>query len=99
MVSYVVDISLSVTHLEKVIRGHFDIVLGIINFAFKYEPDRIEQKELRDKTCKLSFDDGSHCNFHACTKTNLFAERFYTQKVKKLILFTYRIPRASWEIK
>ena len=43
MVSYVVDIALSVTHLGKVIRGHFDLVLGILNFAFNYGPDRIEQ--------------------------------------------------------
>ena len=49
MVSYVVDIALSVTHLGKVIRGHFDLVLGILNVAFKYGPDRIEQKQLRDK--------------------------------------------------
>ena len=48
MVSYVVDIALSVTHLGKVIRGHFDLVLGILNIAFKYGPDRIEQKQLRD---------------------------------------------------
>ena len=48
MVSYVVDIALSVTHLGKVIRGHFYLVLGILNFAFKYGPDRIEQKQLRD---------------------------------------------------
>ena len=48
MVSYVVDIALSVTHLGKVIRGHFDLVLGILNFAFKYGPDCIEQKQLRD---------------------------------------------------
>ena len=48
MVSYVVDIALSVTHLGKVIRGHFDLVLGILNFAFKYGPDRIEQKQLMD---------------------------------------------------
>ena len=44
MVSYVVDIALSVTHLGKVIRGHFDLALGISKFAFKYGPDRIEQK-------------------------------------------------------
>ena len=50
MVSYVVDIALSVTHLGKVIRGHFDLVLGILNFAFKYGPDRFEQKQLRDST-------------------------------------------------
>ena len=49
MVSYVVDIALSVTHLGKFIRGPFDLVLGILNFAFKYRPDRIEQKQLRDK--------------------------------------------------
>ena len=48
MVSYVVDIALSVTHLGKVIRGHSYLVLGILNFAFKYGPDRIEQKQLRD---------------------------------------------------
>ena len=48
MVSYVVDIALSVTHLGKVITGHFYLVLGILNFAFKYGPDRIEQKQLRD---------------------------------------------------
>ena len=47
MVSYIFDIALSVTHLGKVIRGHFDLVLGILNFAFKYGPDRIEQKQLR----------------------------------------------------
>ena len=49
MVSYVVDIALSVTHLGKVIRGHFDLALGISKFAFKYGPDRIEQKQLKDK--------------------------------------------------
>ena len=49
MVSYVVDIALSVTHLGKVSIGHFDLVLGILNFAFKYGPDRIEQKQLRDR--------------------------------------------------
>ena len=49
MDSYVVDIALSVTHLGKVITGHFYLVLGILNFAFKYGPDRIEQKQLRDK--------------------------------------------------
>ena len=48
MVSYVFDIAFSVTHLGKVIRGHFDLVLGILNFSFKYGPDRIEQKQLRD---------------------------------------------------
>ena len=48
MVSYVVDIAPSVTHLGKVIRGHFDLVLGILNFSFKYRPDRNEQKQLRD---------------------------------------------------
>ena len=45
MISYVVDIALSVTHLGKVIRVTFDLVLGILNFAFKYGPDRIEQKQ------------------------------------------------------
>ena len=49
MLSYVVDIALSVTHLGKVIRGHFYLVLGILNFAFKYGPDRIEQKQLKDR--------------------------------------------------
>ena len=49
MVSYVVGIALSVTHLGKVIRGNFDLVLGILNFAFNYGPYRIEQKQLRDK--------------------------------------------------
>ena len=44
MVSYVVDIALSVTHLGKVIRGRLDLVLVILNFEFKYGPDRIEQK-------------------------------------------------------
>ena len=53
MVSYVVDIALSVTHLGKVIRGYFDLVLGILNFAFKYGPDRIEQKQLRDTSRSL----------------------------------------------
>ena len=48
MVSYVVDIAFSFTHLGKVIRGHFDLVIGILNFAFKYGPDRIEQKQLRN---------------------------------------------------
>ena len=48
--SYVVDIALSVTYLGKVIRGHFDLVLGILNFLFKYGPDRIEQKQLRDRS-------------------------------------------------
>ena len=48
MVSYVVNIALSVTHLGKLIRGHFDLVLGILNFAFKYGLDCIEQKQLRD---------------------------------------------------
>ena len=48
MVSYVVDIALSVTHLGKVIRGHFYLVLGILNLVFKYGPDRIEQKQLKD---------------------------------------------------
>ena len=48
MVSYVVDIALSVTHLGKVIRGNFDLVLGVLNFAFKYRPDLIEQKQLSD---------------------------------------------------
>ena len=48
MVSYVVDIALSVTHLGKVIRGRFDLVVGISNFSFKYGPDRIVQKQLRD---------------------------------------------------
>ena len=55
MVSYVVNIALSVTHLGKVIRGHFDLVLGILNFAFKYGSDRIEQKQLRDKELKQYF--------------------------------------------
>ena len=41
------DIALS--DLGKVIRGHFDLVLGILNFGFKYGPDRIEQKQLRDR--------------------------------------------------
>ena len=49
MVSYVVDVALSVTHLGKVIRGHFDLVIGILKFAFKYRPDCIEQKQLRDR--------------------------------------------------
>ena len=49
MVSYVVDIALSVTQLGKFIRGYFDLVLGILNFDFKYGPDRIEQKQLRDR--------------------------------------------------
>ena len=48
MVSYVVDIALSVTHLGKVIRGRFDLVLEILSFAFKYGPDRIEKKQLGD---------------------------------------------------
>ena len=52
MVSYVVDIALSVTHLGKFIRGHFDLVLGILYFAFNYGPDRIEQKQLRDSSCR-----------------------------------------------
>ena len=54
MVSYVVDIALSATHLVKVIRGNFDLVLGILKFAFKYVPDRIEKKQLRDN--KSEFD-------------------------------------------
>ena len=33
MVSYVLDIAILATHLGKVIRGHFDLVLGILNFA------------------------------------------------------------------
>ena len=48
MVSYVVDIVISVTHLGKVFRGHFDLVLGNLNFTFKYGPDRNEHKKLRD---------------------------------------------------
>ena len=58
MVSYVVDIALSVTHLGKVIRVHFDLVLGILNFAFKYGPDRIEQKQLRDRKRQCSHYSG-----------------------------------------
>ena len=53
MVSYIVDIALSVTHLGKVIRGHFDLVLGILKFAFKYGPERIEQKKPRDTTTHI----------------------------------------------
>ena len=53
MVSHVVDIALSVTHLGKVIRGHFDLVRGILNLAFKYGPDRIEQKQLRDSVSTI----------------------------------------------
>ena len=45
------------------------------------------------KTCALSFDDGSHYNFHSYTKNN-FLRNVYTQKAKKSILFTYGIPRA-----
>ena len=56
MVSYVVDVALSVTHLEKVIRGHFDLVLGILNFALKYGPDRFEQKQLRDRNIQQKFN-------------------------------------------
>ena len=55
MVSYVVDIALSVTHLGKVIRGHFELVIGILNFAFKYGPDRIEQKQLMDMQKTIHF--------------------------------------------
>ena len=57
MVSYVVDIALSVTHLGKIIRGHFDLVLGILNFAFKYGPDRIEQKQQRDRETVYSANE------------------------------------------
>ena len=46
------------------------------------------------KTCALSFDDGSHCNFHSYTKI-IFCETFlYTQKAKKSLMFIYGIPRA-----
>ena len=47
MVSYVVDIAFSFTHLGKVIRGHFDLVLGILTSAFKYGPDRIGKKKTK----------------------------------------------------
>ena len=36
-------------HLGKVIRGNFDLVLGILKFSFKYGPDHIEKKQLRDR--------------------------------------------------
>ena len=32
------------------------------------------------KSCALSFDDGSHCNFHSYTKTNFFASTTECQK-------------------
>ena len=36
------------------------------------------------KTCALSFDDGSHCNFHSYSKTDSFCKTFlYTQIAKK----------------
>ena len=54
MVSYVVEIALSVTHLGKVITGHFDLVLGVLNLVFKYGPDRIKQKQLRDSDNVIS---------------------------------------------
>ena len=65
MVSYVVDIALSVTHLEKVIRGHFDLVLGILNFAFKYGPDRIEKKQVRDIHYNIVYNSSLHRAIHA----------------------------------
>ena len=48
MVSEAVYVALSVAHLGKVIRDNFYLVLGILNFAFKYGPDRIKQKQIRD---------------------------------------------------
>ena len=54
MVSYVVDIALSVTHLGKFIRGRFDLVIGILNSAFNYGPDRNEQKQIRDSSVRLN---------------------------------------------
>ena len=60
MVSYVVDIALSVTHLGKVIRFHFDLVIGTLKFAFKYGPDRIEKKQLRDTNTQFFLSDLWH---------------------------------------
>ena len=41
--------------------------------------------------CALSFDNGSHRNFHSYTKTGMF---LYMQKEEKPILFTNGILRA-----
>ena len=81
MVSYVVDIALSVTHLGKFIRGHFYLVIGILNFAFKYGQDRIEQKQLRDSWYL------SHCRILKCRHRCRLA---YSTKITWCI-FIYRI--------
>ena len=42
----------------------------------------------------MSFDDGSHRNFHSYTKTNFFAKRFYLYKKQKKLrnVFIYKKP-------
>ena len=47
--------------------------------------------------CALSFDDGSHRNFHSYTKTIIFAKRFCIQKAKKINPIYVRNTESSLE--